>query len=400
MGVVELDRGLARQQPQVGIFRREPPQDVAQARRGEEVFLLQPQRLALGRGVVGIEHPADRAGQRLGLGGGGVLALVEPVEVEDPQGFRAPEPQRVGPAPAPADHRRVMRLGADRLGRGPDHAGALGADLAAKADLERRLGPRELPGIVLPQPVFRVLDLTAAAKALPEQPVLVADAIAHRRAAQRRQALHEAGREPPEAAIAQRRVGLVLKRRGEVDAQLGHRLLDLVAHPDIDDRVLEQPADQEFHRQVVDPLLLPLVGRPRRREPGIDESVPDRPAERHPPVEQRRMRRVLPEGQLQVVEDVYLKSGNGHSGLRATPACSFWSMSPAYPTRKRFRYRFPCSAPFRSCPGHDHDRRTPLPAGQKHQAWRQGQPGSGICQLMLKIVSTWGCTALRHNRSG
>ena len=59
---------------------------------------------------------------------------------------------------------------------------------------------------------------------LAEHAVFVADAVAHARHAQRGHRIEEAGRQPAEAAVAQRRVGLALGQRVDVDAEVGQRL--------------------------------------------------------------------------------------------------------------------------------------------------------------------------------
>ncbi len=56
MRIVQLDRHLRRQSAQIGMFAIEPAQDVAQRGGREEVFLLQPQFLALLGRVIRIQH--------------------------------------------------------------------------------------------------------------------------------------------------------------------------------------------------------------------------------------------------------------------------------------------------------------------------------------------------------
>ena len=64
------------------LVNNEAAQDVAQGGTGQEILLLQPQLLALFGGVVGVEHAADGARQRLGGSGAGVIAVVERGQVE------------------------------------------------------------------------------------------------------------------------------------------------------------------------------------------------------------------------------------------------------------------------------------------------------------------------------
>src|SRR4051812_41160545 len=93
-------------------------------------------------------------------------------------------------------------------------------DGAAEADLEGALAALELPGIAVLEPGLGQLDLPAVGKLLAEQAMDVADAVAMRRHIDGRHALHEPGRKPAEAAIAQRGVGLEPRNHVELDAQL------------------------------------------------------------------------------------------------------------------------------------------------------------------------------------
>ena len=71
---------------------------------------------------------------------------------------------------------------------------------------------------------------------------------------QRRHAFHEAGGEPAEAAIAERRVGLEPASRVEIDAEVVKRLAHRLDDAEIGHRIAQQPADQEFEREIIDPL--------------------------------------------------------------------------------------------------------------------------------------------------
>ena len=83
---------------------------------------------------------------------------------------------------------------------------------------------------------------------LAEQAVLVADAVAEGVDLQRRHALHEAGGEPAEAAIAERRIRLLLPQRLQIHSLERQRLAHGVHQAEIAHRVEQQAADQEFER--------------------------------------------------------------------------------------------------------------------------------------------------------
>ncbi|MEI9904096.1 MAG: hypothetical protein WDN06_09015 [Asticcacaulis sp.] len=104
------------------------------------------------------------------------------------------------------------------------------------------------------QPGFRQFDLPAVVDALAEHAVDIADAVAVGRQVQRGQAFHEARRQPAKAAIAERRVGFQFADDVEIDLQQFERLRNLVHDAEVRQRVAQQPADQEFQRQVIDTL--------------------------------------------------------------------------------------------------------------------------------------------------
>src|SRR5204863_9988261 len=111
-----------------------------------------------------------------------------------------------------------------------------------------------LPGIAERQPILGKFHLPAVADHLAEEAVVVADAIAARRYPEARHALHQAGRETPEAAIAERGIGFGAAHAVEIDPEIAERRLDDLGHAQVFDDIGKQPADQELERQVVDAL--------------------------------------------------------------------------------------------------------------------------------------------------
>ena len=317
MRVVQLDRHLVGQHFQIAMFGHEPCHDVLQRRRGQEIFLLQPQLLARFRRVVGIEHPRQGPGQRLGFRRCRVIARIEALEVQKRRRQRPPQAQAVGPMALPADHRRVMGARDDAFAWLPDGASVHRLDMALEADLVAVVDAHEFPGMGLVQPVLGRLHLLAALEALAEQPVLVADAIAEGRAVQRGERLHETGRQPPQAAIAKRRVGLILQDHLLVQAQQGQRLAHLRLQFQVDDRIAQDAADQELHRQVIDPLGALVAGGADRVDPGADHQVAHGEADRQPPVEDGGEFGAAPLGMGQMVQDlvaqILCRQSLGHS---------------------------------------------------------------------------------------
>ena len=134
--------------------------------------------------------------------------------------------------------------------------------LAAETDEIGTLAAIKFPRIAVRQPSFGQLDLPAIVDTLAEHAVHIADAIAVSRDVQTGEALHKARREAPEAAIAQRRVGLQILDLGEVDAEFAQRRLHLVGQPHVRQRIAQQAPDQEFQAEVIDPLAAGIIGAP------------------------------------------------------------------------------------------------------------------------------------------
>ena len=195
---------------------------------------------------------------------------------------RRPQPQRVDVAAAPSGDRRVVRDGQHPLGRIPQTArGAVRAaadifDAAAETDGIFGFEPLELPRIAEREPALRQLVLPAVADLLHEQAVLVANAVAIGRHRQRRHAVHVAGGEPAEAAVAERSVGLELAELVEIDVEAGQRRARGPEQAKIDQRVEQQAPDQEFDREVVHALAVLALGPLLRLQPAVDHAVADR----------------------------------------------------------------------------------------------------------------------------
>src|SRR5437764_672310 len=95
------------------------------------------------------------------------------------------------------------------------------------------------------------LHLPAVADDLAEEAVVVADAVAARRDAEARHALHQAGGKPPQSAIAERGVGLGSAHLVEIDTEIAERRLDRLGHAEVLDDIGKKAADQKFEREVV-----------------------------------------------------------------------------------------------------------------------------------------------------
>ena len=108
MGVVELHRGLLREDAQLAVGGKMPLDQILQRGRDEEIFLAQPQFAARGAFIVGIEEFADRLGAGFLGDRAEIVAGVEGIEPERIGRARRPQPQRVDVLAAPADDRGVV----------------------------------------------------------------------------------------------------------------------------------------------------------------------------------------------------------------------------------------------------------------------------------------------------
>jgi hypothetical protein len=209
---------------------------------------------------------------------------------------------------APSGDRRVERDGGDRFGRDPDASRAAVAvddflDVPAKAHRVHDARPLEFPRVAEREPLLRHLVLPAVVDDLPEDAVVVADAIAVRRDAERRHALHVARGEAAQAAVAQRRVRLEPAQPVEIDAEHVERLAHRRCQPEVGHRIDEQSPDQELEREIVDALATGAVGGARRIEPAIDDAVAHGERRRHEPVVIQRVRAILADHVGELAED-------------------------------------------------------------------------------------------------
>ena len=145
--------------------------------------------------------------------------------------------------------------------------------MATKLHAVGHFGPLELPRVAVGQPVVGYLDLFAVHDGLAEHAVFIANAVAKTRHTQRGHRVEKTRRQPPQAAVAQGRVGLDVGNGGQVHTKVGQRLAHGFAHLQRQQRVGESAADEEFHRQVVHPLHVLLILRPRGGHPALHQLV-------------------------------------------------------------------------------------------------------------------------------
>ena len=315
MGVVELDGDLVGEGVDFVAVGLEAADDVVQGAGDEEVLLLEAQFAALLDVVVGIEDFGDVLGERLGLVGLHVVAVVEEGEVEILGGLGLPQAQVVDGAVAEAGDGVVVGDAEDGFVVGPAGEEAavdlLHEDAAAEVDLEARLGALDLPGVAEAEPVVGFLDLVAVLDGLAEDAVVVADAVAVAGELEGGEGIEEAGGEAAEAAVAEAGVAFEVAQDVPGEAEVGHGLLDAFIHLEVDDIVAHGAADEVLHGEVVGALGAGLVVGDGGADPAVDEAVADGEGEGVVAVVVGGGKLVLGEGIFQVVEIAALEGFGG-----------------------------------------------------------------------------------------
>ena len=287
--VVQLDAGGLREVLPRARGLLEAADDVLDGRGREEVLLLQPQLLPLGRVRVRVQHLAD-ALVLLALGEHApvvvVVLVVEVLEVELCRRRRGPQAEVVRVDRVEAGDGRVVGDGDHRVRALPAvldllllALAARGDDLGhvpAKVDLEADVAPADLPRVALVEPEVGRLDLCVVDDVLLEHPVQVADAVAPRGVVERGERVEEARREPPEPAVAERRVLLLLEEVLETVPEARDRLGVLLAQAEVGDGVVQGAPHQILDGEVVDALDVVVGVVHLRVVPVLDHPVAQR----------------------------------------------------------------------------------------------------------------------------
>ena len=137
---------------------------------------------------------------------------------------------------------------------------------------------RDFPRIDGAQPVVGALDLRTVANHLPENAVLVAQAVADGRVLERGERVDEAGREPAQAAVAESCIGLFLDHRIEIPSLLLQRTLNQRFRGEIHHVVAQRAAEQILQGEVVDALGVRVLPRLTGGNPAVRDQVADEAA--------------------------------------------------------------------------------------------------------------------------
>ena len=132
---------------------------------------------------------------------------------------------------------------------------------SSRARLPPARRPRDLPRVGRRSQLSGCSSLPAVLDRLAEDAVLVAQPVAHGRELQGGHRVEEAGGQPAEAAVAQAGVGLLLEHPSQSRCFCLTACARRIEQQVGDDVVGQRPADEELHREVVDPLgVLAVVG--------------------------------------------------------------------------------------------------------------------------------------------
>ena len=253
--------------------------DALDAGGDEEVLLDKAQAAAIVRAVIRIEVARDALDEVA------IVVLLAHLFLRQAAVIRKiavdlciPEAQRVDRVVVVADDRHVVRHCHDRHRILVDEFEAavrhlLHVGIAVELDVDGLIRLAVLPGKAVLEPVVRDLDLVALDDLLLEQAVLVADAAAVTRQAVCCHRVDEAGSESAEAAVAKTCIRLFLERLDEAEVEVLEDFLDGLLDAEIDEVRLEQAAEQEFDREIIDLLFLTLSIRLIRLDPVVGDEL-------------------------------------------------------------------------------------------------------------------------------
>ncbi len=262
--VVDLDDVVVAEGADVAPHLDVLAHDILRGGGDEEILLLEAQGLALDVVVSGVENLGDDLGHGALLHALDICALGEEVHIERVGTLGVPEAERVDLLSSVARDQHIARQGDDGV-----IAGVLGVivaeavpmrgDLAAEADLDHVLIAGDEPALGGAAPVVGDLGLLAVLEALAENAELIADGIARGLQAEGGHAVHIAGGETTQTAVAEAGVGLGLKNVARAAAQILQRAGEGFADAEVEGVFHEAAAHEEFHGHVVD-LFFRAVG--------------------------------------------------------------------------------------------------------------------------------------------
>jgi hypothetical protein len=164
-------------------------------------------------------------------------------------------------------------------------------------------GANNFPGIAVSQPFVSPFNLPTIPDRLLKDPEFVPNAVTDGGQFQRRQRIHEAGGQAPEAAVAEAGVDFFVAEVATVEIQSFGGLVHDVPKAEVADVVVERAADQEFEREIVDTLFSLGGAGALGRQPAIDDPVADGVGGCHEPIAIGCGTRILADHQRKLGKD-------------------------------------------------------------------------------------------------
>mmetsp|Transcript_68254 Transcript_68254/g.107243 ORF Transcript_68254/g.107243 Transcript_68254/m.107243 type:complete len:472 (+) Transcript_68254:1031-2446(+) len=262
--VVHLNRHLGWQVgPLVVGPLDELAKQVLQGGAHEEVLLSQSQLLALIGGVVGIQHRREILRLASALHGVRKVCCEELVQVKLLGGTRSPETQVIRVVSVEARDGVVVSHGLNNLSAHPVHtpvALVIGAvdHLTVETHGVGDVRARNLEGATVADPKVRAFHLAPILDLLFKHAVAVSDTIAPARERKGGHGVQEAGGQPSQATVAQRRVGLFVEEILQFHAETMESFLEGLLKIQIRNGVLHVAANEILSRKVVSSLHIHL----------------------------------------------------------------------------------------------------------------------------------------------
>src|SRR5580658_10405834 len=134
----------------------------------------------------------------------------------------------------------------------------------------------DFPWVWPVQPIVRLLALPTILDGLFENAVFITQAVAHRGQLHGGHRVEEASGQPPQAAVTQTCIGLLLDHVRPVKVLLLNSLLHDGIEPKVHYIIGQRTANEELHRKIVDSLGIGAVVDFVGINPTLRENIPDR----------------------------------------------------------------------------------------------------------------------------
>ena len=166
------------------------------------------------------------------------------------------------------------------------------------------------------RPVVGLLMLEAVGKGLPEQAVLIVDAVAVAWIGQTRERVQKARGQATETAITQSGVDFGLENIAEIETQIQRRFGAHLIEIEVPKVVGQQPPDQKLHREIMNLLRIRAAHACFCGVHRMNDGLANRHRERQLQILQIRAVRALAERHLQVIGHSLLERVTGRTCSR------------------------------------------------------------------------------------